>query len=134
MGCDIHIYSEAEIDGKWVMVSAPNFSYRTYALFELLAGVRGDESQALFRPRGLPVDISDGTAANWRYGEGDWHTPSWLYWNELAAVVGQFRRKIGKDYIDVSDYFGFFFGNYIYDRDDWPDFVKNARIVFWFDN
>lgn len=82
MGCDIHVFLEADIDGKWAFIK--DLSYRVYgnqdycgarnyARFAKLAGVRGDGPEA----KGVPADVSPGT--KWhidRYGM-DGHSHSY---------------------------------------------------------
>ena len=41
MGCDIHPFLEAKIQGKWIYIGNV-LSYRNYVLFNKLSGVRGD--------------------------------------------------------------------------------------------
>jgi hypothetical protein len=61
MGCDIHCYIEyrhAKDGGSWRPFGGRINPGRNYAVFELLAGVRGDETRAISAPRGLPDDVS----------------------------------------------------------------------------
>lgn len=58
MGCDIHMYVEYRKKGKrtWRSFGGRITPCRWYAMFEKLAGVRGDESKAIVSPRGYPDD------------------------------------------------------------------------------
>lgn len=58
MGCDIHLYLESKHQRGWSDLCTPP-GVRDYEMFELMAGVRGDET--LFPPRGLPKDIGLST-------------------------------------------------------------------------
>jgi len=78
MGCDIHIYLEKLIDGKWVMVDQPDYKrdcrQRNYARFAALSGVRGDGPKA----NGWPEDASAGAKSySDRYSTGA-HSHSFL--------------------------------------------------------
>jgi len=104
MGCDIHLYKEKCVDGKWttadewtaydcgdddkgIEVSWKNrFSDRNYQLFGLLsAGVR-EEHKFSFAPRGLPFDACAEIAKmSERYGV-DGHSHSYLFLHELKAM------------------------------------------------
>lgn len=86
MGCDIHLYAEKKIDGKWMPFDEPvedgendkgkkqyawrqRANGRNYNLFGILANVRngsgfagtdtGDGFVPISEPRGLPGDLSD---------------------------------------------------------------------------
>lgn len=104
MGCDIHLYKEKQVDGKWVSadqwveyddgdddkgVEVPwenRFTTRNYQLFGLLSkGVR-HESPFSFAPRGLPFDVSKEVAAESERWDGDGHSHSYLYLHELQAM------------------------------------------------
>ena len=62
MGCDIHAYLEyrpgwSTNDQYWWCFAELNIS-RNYALFEALAGVRGELANAVIPPRGLPKNLA----------------------------------------------------------------------------
>lgn len=64
MGCDIHAYIEivnkADSRGKpYVDCFGGIRIGRDYNLFTLMAGVRGDQAQALFQPKGFPDPVID---------------------------------------------------------------------------
>jgi len=107
MGCDIHVYREKQVDGKWlaadkwqkseydeegedtitVRYEDQFFHDRNYQLFGLLAkGVR-TEHELSFVARGLPADVCDeiqSCAENWGC---DGHNHSYLYLHELKSVA-----------------------------------------------
>ena len=100
MGCDIHLYKEKQIDGKWVTAdiwSDPyqegltvafqdRFTGRNYDLFALLAkGVRGKFSFS-FLPRGLPFNVCDAIKSESDSWDGDGHNHSYLYLHELRDL------------------------------------------------
>jgi hypothetical protein len=60
MGCDIHCYVEfKEKDSThWHAFGGRINPGRYYGIFTLMAGVRGNESEAMFQPRGLPSDVA----------------------------------------------------------------------------
>lgn len=57
MGCDIHCYIEYEKGQDWLSFGGRINPGRYYAIFETMAGVRGDQSKALIQPRGIPENI-----------------------------------------------------------------------------
>lgn len=102
MGCDIHLYREKQVGGRWVAADewvedsyepgrkevpfSKRFHERNYELFGVLArGVRSDHPFS-FTPRGLPLDpcaeVSEASA-NW---DGDGHSHSYLYLHELRDL------------------------------------------------
>lgn len=128
MGCDIHPHIEVKVKGKWLHYSCPLID-RWYALFEKIAGVRGDVRNALAPPRGLPSDISEVTRICWTDEGG--HTPTWLSSNEIEELCrwtdffgewrGQWQHK----------HLGYLCGNGFTYR---PDGIDDVRLVCWFDN
>ena len=106
MGCDIHLYVEKRIDGKWI--AQGNFERdedgytqdgdnyydgRNYDLFAILADVRngrgfagvktGDGFNPIAAPKGLPEDVSDeikGISDSW---DIDGHSHSFFTVREL---------------------------------------------------
>lgn len=64
MGCDIHCYIEyqSKETGRWNDFGGKINPGRNYYMFSLLAGVRGEESSALFPPRGLPDNLGYSSA------------------------------------------------------------------------
>lgn len=104
---------EMDIGQRW------NFriSTRDYDWFAFVAQVRGRHPRG-FQPRDLPDDIHPSTAAEYKKGEGDWHTASWLMVSELLA------------HPVLDDNFSFYrkwLTNYIANP-------EKTRMVFWFDN
>lgn len=105
MGCDIHLYREKCVDGKWLTadewqaydygdnekgIEVPwtkRFTDRNYDLFGLLAdGVRRSHPFS-FEPRGLPFDPCKEIAGEAdRWGD-DGHSHSYLFLHELKAMA-----------------------------------------------
>ena len=105
MGCDIHLYAEQRINGKWHLVKtfesihtdATNVdkkhwrvmmraSGRNYSFFAALAGVRNYDGIDAPEPKGLPDDVSELTAI---YSDGygsDGHSRSWSTAEEFARA------------------------------------------------
>lgn len=112
MGCDIHMYKEKFVDGKWLAADEwiaydygdddkglevpwqKRFTDRNYDLFGLLAAGVRREHPFSFQPRGLPFDacreISDNAE---RYGE-DGHNHSYLFLHELKAMARYAERAV----------------------------------------
>lgn len=101
MGCDIHVYKEKLIDGKWVTADEWEtlehgqeagvcyekraYTGRNYELFGLIAGVRRESDDSI-APRGLPWDVSKEVKEEFRNWGADAHTPSYLYLHELISL------------------------------------------------
>jgi hypothetical protein len=109
MGCDIHLYTEQRIDGKWQSVDVWTkedgeghmhvayehklYGDRNYSLFAILANVRngygfagvktGDGFVPISEPRGLPVDVSAQVKTSSDRWDGDGHSHSHLTLREI---------------------------------------------------
>ena len=109
MGCDIHLYKEKYIDGRWLAADtwipcqmgemgdgetgidvpvALRFNERNYALFGLLAGVRERYPFSL-TPRGLPIGVCEEIAAESARWGMDGHSHSYLHLAELRELLDQ---------------------------------------------
>lgn len=125
MGCDIHCCIEYKSSDHWWSL-IPEFNPgRNYALFALMAGVRdyGDQKLKLFEPRGLPDRVQWEAREAYEKWGSDAHTPSWLQTEELEKVIEAYSKKWPEEK----------------DRPYWGILalmkeLKEARIVFWFDN
>lgn len=105
MGCDIHLYKEKQVDGKWLTadewetydygpddkgIDVPydkQFTDRNYELFGLLSsGVRRSHPFS-FKERGMPFDVCEEVKhANSARGS-DGHSHSYLYVHELRDML-----------------------------------------------
>lgn len=132
MGCDIHIHAEIRIAGTWHYY-APVDCDRNYELFEKIAGVRGDVSDAIAPPRGLPPDATFMTMRHFNRCPDDNHTPTWLSAEEIASVAAWH-----KDRKYRTPWGGYLFGNtyewFLRFRSDYPADIEDLRFVLWFDN
>jgi len=124
MGCDIHMFKEKKIDGKWLSVDTwvqdpdeyhPHVevcqfdSERGYAFFTALAGVRGRGVQLHFSD--MPPDVSPEVKAHYElYWGYDGHTPGHITKAEAVAHGGPYFQDLIKNLED------------------------DERCVFWFDN
>ena len=133
MGCDIHLKVEVKSRGKWLLFNQP-YVNRNYELFEKMAGVRGDVSEAIAAPRGLPDDISEGTQLVYDYDEPDAHSMSYLTLIEISRLEKWWNNQEYKQFFNSE--FGYLFGNDYSDLDELanPLEVEDVRFVFWFDN
>lgn len=133
MGCDIHLFGERRVDGKWESVDewvtedfagyiytsvkrdARLYDGRNYDLFAILANVRNGYGFAgvltgtgfipISEPRGLPTDVSPEVKANSMDWGGDGHSHSWLTLRELLDYDwNQTTMKVGV--VDVERYIG----------------------------
>ena len=93
MGCDIHLFPEKLVDGKWVYLHEDlcyvgNADGRDYRLFALLANVRNPGYVLpLAMPRGLPDDLSDTTQLVMDKRAEDYHSHSFFHAEELEAAA-----------------------------------------------
>jgi hypothetical protein len=104
MGCDIHLYKEKFVDGKWLTADEwvgydygdddkgqevpyeKRYTGRNYNLFGILAkGVRRDFDFA-FEPRGFPFNSCAEIAAESDGYGSDGHSHSYLYLHELKDM------------------------------------------------
>ena len=123
MGCDIHIYSESLIEGKWVLQERledvnkdhPEYGephYDTidedclflgtnYFLFGILAGVRSwDEPD--FEVKGFPDDVSKEAKLLWNQWKGIAHTPSYITLSELEEWLDKEQYKGRKEVLETN--------------------------------
>lgn len=146
MGCDIHTYVEVRDGNTWKLSQKPifhddegnaswdPFSWRSYAMFTLLAGVsnQGYGITPISEPRGIPADISEPLRSI--LAGKDWwlHSHSWLTLRELQAVDATQEVDYRGERTALGDFLGGFFddvaalaqlGN--------PD---DVRVVFAFDS
>lgn len=105
MGCDIHLYKEKQVGGKWVAADEwtpydygddekgievdwkKRFTDRNYELFGLLCrGVRSEHPLS-FAARGLPFDACEEVSQCAERWSSDGHNHSYLYIHELRSLV-----------------------------------------------
>ena len=133
MGCDIHIHAEIRIAGTWHYY-APVDCDRDYELFERIAGVRGDVSEAIALPRGLPNDATFMTMRHYEREREDAHSMTWLSAEEIAAVYEWHKKRPGSR----DPWRGYLFGNtyewFLRFRGDYPADIEDLRFVLWFDS
>lgn len=100
MGCDIHIYVERKIRGKWCdcdyfvknhssiysseFIRIETLGDRNYALFATLANVRNyGGADYICEPKGFPDDASEYVKSEYENWLGDAHSCSYLTLKEL---------------------------------------------------
>ena len=87
MGCDIHLYVEEKVGNIWKCIGTSNYSVckkiptlttpsdRNYGLFNILAGVRGEDESPLHPEKDLiPNDLSNHVRKEWDGWECDAHS------------------------------------------------------------
>lgn len=110
--------------------AAQPYHNRNYALFNLLAGVRGydDDEGPLIPPRGVPDDASAFYRAH--AAEYDWHSHSWLTFGDVLRLISARYEPAEEDY--ASEFI------YMVNRVMAPIARKRGddgvRLVFFFDN
>lgn len=144
MGTDIHAHVEIKHDGRWIHWRTCDV-HRNYALFNILAGVRGREEDAGFdaplcEPRGLPADATDAARLDYEFNGDDAHSAGWLFAAEMVEVERRLKAcpsmRDGRGDWRIEDYFGTVAGTYfehIRPGDEENQMgVEDARVVFWF--
>lgn len=137
MGCDIHIHTEIKIKGKWEHYGNPDFP-RCYILFEKLAGVRGEMSNAISEPKGLPHNVTTITKIDFQKWVDDGHSFSWFGMDEIKQLYAWWdmeRREALREWDNLETYIGYLFGRKWIDNPMYKNrIVEDIRWIFWFDN
>jgi hypothetical protein len=145
MGADIHAHVEIKVDGEWHYYGQLMID-RDYALFAKMAGVRNtyNKIQPMFPLRGLPEDISFLTSLHRQDWGVDGHSDSWISSDEYQELSKWYREEyegritsihgIQRESWPVLYLFGNSFRYFKKFKEDYPDFVEDFRVVFWFDN
>lgn len=163
MGCDIHMYVEYRLDGKWVSGDlfeinpyypkyGPEYrlvelyGYRDYALFGILAGVREPEMPRIADPRGLPRDCNDLIKKEYEHWELDAHSCSWVTLQELidtqkettgildSVGLNNLTDKLKERANELNIIYDFLWTGNKCSRQEAYKKSAGIRIVFWFDN
>lgn len=129
MGCDIHLFVERKVDGKWISadkwtpypyreegdvkqfwVAYDDRFYRdrNYDLFGMLANVRngvwGDGFNPIAAPKGLPCDVSPEVKREYSDWGEDGHSHSWLTLAELKAYDWEGQKTIHRGWVDAEQF------------------------------
>ncbi len=149
MGCDIHIHAEVKVHGNWQHYTQLRLP-RNYRLFEKMAGVRGDDANAIAAPRGMPVDVTRETRFCSDYEGANAHSHSWLSSDEILVLqdwctenlMAYRQPSILKSFDIEWEANAYFFGNSFSGWKKYPSDnkrlrgmgVQDVRFVFWFDS
>lgn len=160
MGCDIHMVAEHRKDGRWTRVLPPEhawdpwlveqnwlddarqewFHNRNYALFGVLAGVRGD-GPPIAEPRGLPGDVGEEVRAmidnDGRDSDVYWlgdHSFSWLTLDEILAYDWDRPAGYYSDGRPMREWCSEFLTRTVPALQDLDPDPRNVRLVFGFDS
>ncbi len=134
MGCDIHLYFEKKVNGKWEKIKVDERLQpddRNYRLFGFLAGVRGTCFEPQFVGRGVPDDTSLPGTDTRDYYLGD-HSYTYAYLDELLKAPWK-EAELEECYFNV-------FCQYVLPRlSGWCGFLsdeeeRNIRILMGFDS
>lgn len=131
MGCDIYLHQEVKVNGEWHHYRDRSVP-RSYKLFGLMAGVRG-EGPAIAERRGIPADATFLTRYHHTNWDSDAHSASWLGSEEVGTLIKKFWRE---DPFEACDWFGYLFGNswdgFHKYPDSRPEGLEDFRWIFWF--
>lgn len=140
MGTDIHIFVENKHgrNRKRYHFMRSFDGDRIYGIFSALAGVNMREIKPLFKPRGLPDDVTNIVYKQYINGKADWHHPSWLTTQEFKECLlyaeqelKAYCQHMGEEYNE--DCTKSYWNVYAYAK-DLEDPGEPSRIIFWFDN
>lgn len=151
MGTDIHLHVELRVNGTWEHYACPSVQ-RWYALFGVMAGVRGD-APPIAIPKGVPCNMSIITRMSYEHHGRDAHTASWFNEDEIDKLVAWLkeREQIDRDAGRELPPLGYDLeheilrGTYLFDSsltsfkhyhnvEYLPRGCDAVRLVFWFDN
>jgi len=160
MGCDIHTHVQVWEGSKWrnipsgkerelfvdkIKYSFGCFGWRSYRMFEFLAGVRAYEGIPGFAARGMPQDAGDTAALRERYLDSpDYHSASWITECELQIVDyettflelarGDREASSGRHWLTLREALGERFFDHSAKLAALAKDPRYIRVVFWFDN
>jgi hypothetical protein len=121
MGCDIHLYREELVDGKWKAldewIKDPEskgqvlyvpwekqiYSSRNYTLFGMLAGVRSS-NPSMFEVHGFPCDASKEVDDCFESWKEDAHSASYITYKDIAEFLETKPTYLDDFYMKQSDY------------------------------
>ena len=142
MGCDIHAFYEIKVDDEWIGYGEADFG-RNYDFFARLANVRNYSAGKITPidiPRGLPDDVSKLVALHSNSWDVDGHSHSWISSDEYTLIMTEFKPETLKSGMNKWSPPG---GLYLFSNDfhswslhsgEYPEFLQDFRLVFWFDN
>lgn len=146
MGCDIEAHLEVNVRGRW-RYFAPAEIDRHYGLFAKMAGVRRSRPLPIAPPKGLPDDAAYTTRLHARLLDSPFrHSHSWLGLDELMEVLRYVDAELeGRPWREGmiggerSSEFGVWLLGWPLStlRDEpgrLPPEIKDARLVFWFND
>lgn len=116
-----------KINGVWLYAGGISVR-RDYLLFGLLADVRNDDGAVeciTESNREIPENASDFVNEIYERGEPDYHSASYLTWDELLEAKKIYEKEAQQDFPESI----MSLKNVL----DLP-FVEDVRFVFWFDN
>lgn len=137
MGCNSHLSVEVREPERHYMNGWETYALdlpesRNYSMYTFMAGVRGDEGDAIAQPRDIPQDVSTHVKAWWQRWDGDGHTPSYLSSEEFREVIRLYKKSpdnkgygLAKEWLALSEVLNGL--EKVYGK-------ENVRVVFFFDN
>lgn len=96
MGCDIHLFTEKKVNGKWTDQNTNLEVYRNYTLFSILADVRNYNNVIpISEPKGIPTDADEPFKNESDRMDSDAHSHSYITLQELADYLPKSSEKQG---------------------------------------
>lgn len=88
MGCDIHLFTEKKVNGKWADQNTDLEVDRNYDLFSILADVRNyNNIVPISEPKGIPADADEPFKKESDRMDDDGHSHSYLTLQELLDYL-----------------------------------------------
>lgn len=146
MGTDIHAHVEILVDDDWLYYGKMTID-RNYTLFARLAGVRNYYSveSMITKPRGLPEDVTWTTELMKCAWQGSEHNTTWITSQEYKEVSewmheqqdnpyafgGLQHNRYPQLYLFGNGFYAFTLGRF---KADYPAWLQDFRVIFWFDS
>ena len=140
MGCDIHAHLEIKVNNEWLYYSPVPID-RNYKLFARMGDCgRCQDIRPIATTRGTPKDVSKTLQLHIDDWELDGHGWSWLKFGELWHIAIEFKNEWHDGWCVgfLGDNHVWLFENAVEGwqkyKEDYPSFIQDIRLIFWFDN
>lgn len=149
MGCDIHPFLEAKIQGKWIYIGNV-LSYRNYSLFSKLSGVRGYGIPFFQIQLNAPTDLSEEVKEELEGWGNDAHSLTVCYAEKLKDFCKKYAPILTKKEVEemrkernkYEKWKEWCFGDSAGYCIEWAEMMQklldcgfeDARVILWYDN
>ncbi len=135
MGLDMKAHIEVLINDKWMYYSPADF-VRDYDLYDKIGNPGNDNIKPACSSFGFPSDASEMTKIHRGWSDGcNVHCEGLLSSEEFCSLGislswSYYRDAVCRGHIYL---FGNAFDKFYEFKEDYPDFVQDFRVVFWFE-